>query len=66
LRFSAAAISRATSSRLKITGSVRGTCTAFIFAINAGLLSVTSKKNRSPVIVAFKLTGEVPSLTRWS
>jgi hypothetical protein len=54
------------ANELKITGSVRGTCTAFIFAINAGVPSVTSKKNRSPVIVAFNVTGEVPWSTRWS
>jgi hypothetical protein len=55
-----AAISKLTSSRLKTTGSVRGTNTGFIFAINSARSSVTSKKNLSPVIVALSVMGEVP------
>jgi hypothetical protein len=64
LRFQAAAIRRETSSRLSTTGSVRGTDTGCILAINSPRLSVTSKKNFRPEIVAFNVIGEAPSSTR--
>lgn len=50
-------MSEPTSSRLNTTGSVRGTKTGFIFAINSQRLSVTSL---SPVIVALRVMGEAP------
>jgi hypothetical protein len=46
-QFQAAAIKRDTSSRLSTTGSVRGSDTGCILAINSPRLSVTSKKNFS-------------------
>jgi hypothetical protein len=55
-----------TSSRLNTTGNVRGTNTGFIFAINSLRSSVTSKKNFNPVIVTFRVIGEVPRSTRCS
>ena len=62
----AAAIRRATSSRLSTTGSVRGTRTGCILAISSPRSSVTSKKNFRPVIVALSVIGEVPRSTRCS
>ena len=59
-RFGAAAIRRATSSRLRTTGRVRGTRTGCILAINSPRSRVMSKKNFKPVSVALIVTGEVP------
>jgi hypothetical protein len=59
-KFGAAATSRATSSRLNTTGKVRGTRTGCILAINSWRSSVRSKKNFSPVSVAFRVMGEIP------
>ncbi len=64
LRLDAAAISRATSSRLSTTGSVCGNRTGCIFAISSPCPSVTSKKNFRAVIAAFSDTGEVPLSTK--
>jgi hypothetical protein len=41
---------RPTSSRLKITGNLRGRCTGCIFAITSPRSNVTSKKNFSPLM----------------
>ena len=65
-RFLTAAISEVTCSRLNTTGSVRGTNTGFIFAINSPRSSVTPKKNFSPVMVALSVIGEVPRSTKCS
>ena len=59
-KFGAAAIRRATCSRLNTTGNVRGTRTGCILAINSPRSSVTSKKNFNPVSVALSVIGEVP------
>ena len=48
------------SSRLNTTGTVRGTDTGFIFAINSTRSSVTSKKNFNPVRDALSEIGELP------
>jgi hypothetical protein len=60
LQVAVALIRRATSSRLKTTGTIRGTNTGFIFAIKSRRWSVTSKKNFNPVMVALSVIGEVP------
>jgi hypothetical protein len=60
LRLPAAAIRRATSSRLKTTGSVRGSRTGCIFAINSLRPTVMSKKNFNPLIAALSEPGEMP------
>jgi len=60
----ALSIKRLASSRLKTTGSVRTTRMWLILLISSGRLSVTSKKNRSPVIVALSVIGETPRSTQ--
>ena len=51
---------------LSTTGTVRGSFTGCIRAIRSMRPKVMSKKNFSPVSVAFSVTGEVPVSTRCS
>jgi len=62
----AAAISRATSSRLSTTGNLRGSRTGLIIAISSPRSSVISKKNLKPEIVALIVIDEVPWSTMCS
>ncbi len=66
LRLRVDSISRPTSSRLRITGSVCATRTGRIFDISSARPRVTSKKNFSPVIVALSVIGETPRSTQCS
>jgi hypothetical protein len=62
----AAAISAAASCVLSTTGTVRGSFTGCMRAINSPRPRVVSKKNFKPVSVAFSVMGEVPASTRCS